>query len=54
MHVDKLYIDVEIAVLANLSLIEAHKVAEQVHHNIEEEFPNVKHCMVHVNPKKGD
>ncbi|MCY1152202.1 MAG: cation diffusion facilitator family transporter [Sphaerochaetaceae bacterium] len=47
---NKCYIDVEIAVQADLPLIEAHEIAASVHHNIEEKFPNVKHCMVHVNP----
>ncbi|MFR4559674.1 MAG: hypothetical protein ACLT4U_18980 [Blautia obeum] len=25
-------------------------MAENVHHSIEKNFKNVKHCMVHVNP----
>ena len=29
---------------------EAHDIAQQVHDDIEQDFPNVKHCMVHVNP----
>ena len=31
-------------------LWEAHAIAENVHHVIEQQFPLVKHCMVHVNP----
>ncbi len=50
MFGNKIYIDVEIAVDAKLSLIQAHEIAEKVHHSIEENFENVKHCMVHVNP----
>lgn len=46
----KIYVDVEIAMDGNCSLFEAHRVAEQVHDNIENEFSRVKHCMVHVNP----
>lgn len=46
----KIYVDIEIAVDGNLSLMAAHDIAEQVHHTIEEKFENVKHCMVHVNP----
>lgn len=46
----KIYVEVEIAVEATKTLIEAHDIAEHVHDCIEEEFPNVKHCMVHVNP----
>lgn len=44
------YVDVEIAVDADLPLRDAHDIAEQVHLKIEQEFPQVKHCMVHVNP----
>ena len=50
MHVEKLYVDVEIGVDATLSLISAHEIAETVHHKIEDTFKDVKHCMVHVNP----
>ena len=47
---DKIYIDIEIRVDGNLLLNEAHAIAEQVHDAIEKHIPNVKHCMVHVNP----
>ncbi len=46
----KIYVDIEIAADENLSLEDAHAIAEQVHHTMEEKFQNVKHCMVHVNP----
>lgn len=46
----KIYVDAEIAVQADLSLQKAHAIAEAVHDRMEEEFPMVKHCMVHVNP----
>ncbi len=46
----KVYIDVEISVNGSKSLLEAHKIAQQVHDVIETEIPNVKHCMVHENP----
>lgn len=46
----KIYVDAEISVQADLPLRQAHAIAEAVHHAIEEEFPMVKHCMVHVNP----
>lgn len=51
MHVEKLYVDVEISVDGSLSLIDAHRIAENVHNSIETSFEEVKHCMVHVNPK---
>jgi cation diffusion facilitator family transporter len=47
---DKIYMDVEIQVDALVRLEEAHLVAQRVHDVIEEQFPKVKHCMVHVNP----
>lgn len=47
----KIYVDTEISVNGNMSLTEAHIIAEEVHDAIESYFPNVKHCMVHVNPK---
>ncbi len=34
-----------------LPLREAHVIAERVHNAIENSFEEVKHCMVHVNPK---
>lgn len=48
---NKIYVDVEIRENGDITLREAHKVAEEVHHTIEKEFPDVKHCMVHVNPE---
>ena len=35
------------------TLREAHDVAEQVHADVEEAFPEVKHVMIHVNPAKA-
>ena len=46
----KSYVDVEIAVNGGLSLNSAHHIAENVHDKVEMEFPEVKHCMIHVNP----
>lgn len=50
----KVYVDVEIRMDAEKTLIEAHNTAECVHDTIERAFPNVKHCMVHVNPDSGE
>lgn len=44
------YVDIEISVRGELSLYEAHEIAEKVRLAIESEYPNVKHAMVHVNP----
>ena len=46
----KIYVEVEILMDADKTLVEAHDTAETVHDAIEAHFPNVKHCMVHVNP----
>ncbi len=51
-HMLNVYVDVEIGVKGCLSLKEAHQIAEYVHHRVEKQFPNVIHCMVHVNPVK--
>lgn len=47
---NKIYVDVEIAANPSYTLREAHSIAEAVHEKIEENFPKVKHIMVHVNP----
>ncbi|MDT4762607.1 cation diffusion facilitator family transporter [Sphaerochaeta sp. PS] len=52
MFGSRAYVDVEILAEGNQSLIQAHAIAERVHHAIEINFPQVKHCMVHVNPAK--
>lgn len=51
---DKIYIDVEISVHAGTSLLHSHDIAHIVHDILEEQIPNVKHCMVHVNPKHDE
>jgi cation diffusion facilitator family transporter len=44
------YIDLEIAVDARLNLQDAHAIAESLHDRLEDQYPMLKHCMVHVNP----
>lgn len=46
----RIYVDVEIAADGAISLENAHEIAENVHLSIEEKFPRVKHCMVHMDP----
>ncbi|MBP5733851.1 MAG: cation transporter [Lachnospiraceae bacterium] len=48
---NKIYVDLEIAVQRDISLVAAHDIAEHVHDAMEKEFPNVKHVMIHVNPE---
>ncbi len=50
-HGIKIYFDVEISVSNNLSVVEAHDIAERVHLNIENGIEDTKHCTVHVNPE---
>lgn len=50
MFGNKVYIDLEISVDGDKSLWEAHEVAERVHKNVEQQFSDVKHIMIHVNP----
>lgn len=47
---NRYYIDVEISVDKNMSVLNAHDVAQNVHDDIENRLPSTKHCMVHVNP----
>lgn len=50
VHGSILYVDVEIAVDRNLSVVEGHDIAEKIHHQVEGGGYGVKHCMVHVEP----
>lgn len=47
---NKIYVDLEISVDGTYTLSKAHDIAEEVHEDIEQNFPKVKHIMVHVNP----
>ena len=47
---NKIYVDVEICADGNSTLRQAHAIAQTVHDAIEQQFPKVKHIMVHVNP----
>ena len=51
MFGNKIYVDVEILADGEESLNKAHAIAERVHNGIEYKFPEVKHVMVHLNPK---
>lgn len=47
---DRVYVDVEIQADGELPLKVTHATAQAVHDALEKQFPQVKHCMVHVNP----
>ena len=51
---NKIYIDLEIAAKRDISLIQAHEIAENVHNSVEQKYPNVKHIMIHVNPSNEE
>ena len=48
---NKIYVDAEISVDGDLRLKEAHSIAERVHNKVENNFDNIKHIMIHVNPR---
>lgn len=47
---NRIYVDVEISADGEKKLKETHQIAESVHDLIEQNFKDVKHVMVHVNP----
>ena len=51
---NKLYVELEIAVDANISVKEGHDIAEGIHNLIEDKYNNIKHIMIHVNPYYND
>jgi cation diffusion facilitator family transporter len=48
------YVDICIAADGHLTLSQGHDIAQAVHLAVEQRFPDVKHCMVHVNPYPGE
>lgn len=46
----KMYVEIQIAVDKEMKLEEVHDIARNVHDKVEEKFPQVKHCLVQVNP----
>ncbi len=46
----RVYVETEVSVDGSLPLNQAHDIAEQVHDDIEKQFPKVKHIMIHENP----
>lgn len=52
MFSNKVYVDLEMQVDGNLTLKEAHSIAEQVHDNVEQNFKDIKHITIHLNPSE--
>jgi cation diffusion facilitator family transporter len=48
---ERIYVDIEIAIDAAVSFVEAHNIATLVHDDLEREFVDIKHCTVHANPR---
>ena len=51
MFGNKIYVDIEISADGNRTLNETHAIAENIHNMLENTYPQIKHIMVHVNPK---
>ncbi|MBS4535155.1 cation transporter [Clostridium sp. D2Q-14] len=49
-HGSMAYVDIEIAVDPNISVIEGHDIAEDVENIVYEKIDNIKSVLVHVNP----
>jgi len=47
---NRIYVDVEILLNKKLSLKKAHQISEEVHNEIENKYPKVKHCMINIAP----
>lgn len=48
---NKIYVDLEINANKNISFEESHKITHKVHDKVEKEIENIKHVMIHINPK---
>ena len=48
---DRIYVDIEISLPGDYSITKAHDIAEHIHTDVETAIPEVKDCMVHVNPE---
>jgi cation diffusion facilitator family transporter len=53
MFGERVYVDAEISLSAELTFVQAHEAAEYVHRALEERFPPIKHCTVHANPQNS-
>lgn len=47
---NKVYVDLKIAVNGDIPLKRAHDISKTVHDTVEKTFPEIKHCMIHINP----
>ena len=49
---NRVYVDLEIEVDGNITVSEGHEIAERVHDQVERNFREIKHIMIHVNPTR--
>ncbi|MCL2525909.1 MAG: cation diffusion facilitator family transporter [Coriobacteriia bacterium] len=49
---DRIYVDVEISLPCDYTICAAHSIGDEIHNEIEARIPEVKHCMVHINPSE--
>jgi cation diffusion facilitator family transporter len=53
MFGSKIFVDIEVAVDGNLTTIQSHGIAQEVHDTLERTADlRIKHCVVHINPAK--
>ena len=52
MFGSKVYIDTELAIDGNMKLDDANEVVLYIHDNLEKQFAFIKHCNIHIVPKK--
>ena len=50
---DRIYTDIAIRLPGDYSLSDAHEIGARIHHEVEEQIPDIKHCNVHINPCKA-
>ena len=50
---NKIYVDIDIALNGDLTFALAHEIADILHDEIELQIPEVKHCMIHVEPEES-
>lgn len=50
MFAKRIYVEVEIAVEDTKTVKEGHDIALGIHNLLEGKYPDIKHCMVHVDP----
>lgn len=46
----RIFVETEVSADDSISFNRSHQIAEEIHSKIEKDFPDVKHCMVHMNP----